>query len=666
MESQLHSRRNVRNQHLNKMRPFSSILAVVLIAAASPLFGQKPEVSVQAPDQEVSIQSPPPKTIFGRALTPFHLEKRIVPPAKLTNTPRLEQLVRGGNLYLTVQDVIALVLENNLDIAVQRYSPLLAREVLRRAESGNILRQVDTPVVAGPVSVSTAGISNTANGVGVAGGFGSGGGIVTQVGPSPPSLDPYLAMSATVGHQTTPLTNTLLNATTALTNSYRQFAMQYGQQFTTGTSAYFTFSNSRSLVNSSTPLFNPSLSGYFDVTINQNLLQGFSLGVNTRDIRVAKNNMKVSNIQVELQVATTVAAALNLYWDLVSFNEAVRIKERALETSQKLYDGNKKQAEIGALAGIEVTRAAAGVSASKEDLLIAQTNVAQQEIVLKNALSRNGIETTWLDEVHIVPLDHIEIPKTEEIRPVQDLIQEAMTNRLEIERGKINIESRKIMIKGTKNGLLPSLQAFAEFTNHGLSGPANPLYNNCCGDPNAYFVGGNSNVVSQIFRRNFPDYSAGFSLNIPFRNRAQQADYVTDELQLRQDELQLQRAVNQVRVDVKTALIGVQQARARYQTAVDTRVLAEQSLEAEQKRFLAGVGSVALVIQAQRDVANDQDAEVQAMANYTHAKIFFDLALGETLDVNHISMQEAISGHVQRESFIPPNVAPDGKTGASR
>jgi len=93
----------------------------------------------------------------------------------------------------------------------------------------------------------------------------------------------------------------------------------------------------------------------------------------------------------------------------VSFNEAVRIKEKALETAQSLFNGNKKQVEIGALPAIEVTRAAAEVSSSKEDLLIAQTNVSQQEIVLKNALSRNGIENTWLDEVHIIPLDHIEI-----------------------------------------------------------------------------------------------------------------------------------------------------------------------------------------------------------------------------------------------------------------
>jgi outer membrane protein TolC len=400
-------------------------------------------------------------------------------------------------------------------------------------------------------------------------------------------------------------------------------------------------------------LLNPSLTGYFDFYITQPLLQGFSPSVNSRDIKVAKNNQKYTDIQVKLQVATTVSAVLNLYWDLVSFNEAVHIKEEALKTAQNLFEGNKKQVAIGALAGIEVTRAAAEVSASKEDLLIAQTNVQQQEIVLKNALNRNGIQNTWLDDVRIIPLDHIEVPKTEEVRPVQDLIQEGMEHRLEIEQSKINLESSQIMLKGNKNGLIPNLQAFADFTSHGLSGPSNPLYN---GIANQYFVGGNGNVFAQVFRRNFPDYSAGVSLNIPFRNRTAQADYVTDQLQVRQKELQLQRAINQVRVEVKTSLIGLQQARSRYETAVATRVLAEQTLEAEQKRFQAGVGSVAIVIQAQKDLGVTQDGEVQAMANYTHAKIGYDLALGRTLDVNHISIDEAISGHVQRESVIPANV----------
>ena len=160
-------------------------------------------------------------------------------------------------------------------------------------------------------------------------------------------------------------------------------------------------------------------------------------------------------------------------------------------------------------------------------------------------------------------------------------------------------------------------------------------------------------MLGQIFGRDYPNYSAGFSLNIPFRNRVAQADYVADQLSLRQSQLQYQKAVSQVRVDVKNAVIGLQQARARYETAVATRSLAQQTLEAEQNRFRFGESTIATVVQAERDLANDQSAEVQAMANYTHAKIAFDEAVGQTLDVNNISMEEAAAGRVARESAIP-------------
>ena len=602
---------------------------------------------------EVGIIQPPLPPVVGRLVAPFHVQKRIVPPARLTDSPRLEMLIRGGNLYLSAQDVIALVLENNLDIAVQRYSPFLAREVVRRTEGGGFLRAVDTALITPPASVTTEGVSINANGLASGTGLGATGAIVTQIGPTPPNLDPQISANVQIGHSTTPETNVLLNQTSALTNNYRQFQVSFSQQFATGTNAALSFFSYRGLLNSVIPQFNPALSGYLDLTINQNLLQGFGLAVNNRDIRVAKNNVQWAELQLKLQVATTTAAALDLYYYLVSFNDAVRIKQQSLETAQSLLAGNKERVAAGALPAIEVTRAAAQVSASQEDLLVAQTNVAQQEIVLKNVLSRRGVERSALEDVHIVPLDHIEIPPSVEVRPVQDLIQEAMADRPEIAQNKINVENQKILLKGTKNNLLPSLQSFVELTNNGLAGAINPVYSGCCGAPYPYFIGGGGSVLSQIFRRNFPNYSAGLSLNIAFRNRQAQADYVTDELQLRQYELQLQRASNQVRVDVKTELIGLQQAHARYDSAAAARKLAEESLAAEQKRFLSGVSTVEAVIQAQKDLATASDSEVQAMANYSHAQIVFDLAMGRTLDANHISMKEAEAGRVERESAIP-------------
>jgi hypothetical protein len=218
---------------------------VALAAFSSTLFAQSPLArSPLTQSGEISIITPPAPRFIGPVLRPFHLEKRAVTPARLTDSPRLESLVRSGNLYLSARDVIALVLENNLDIAVQRYGSFLGREVQRRTEGGGYLRQVDTGLIAGPQSVSLEGV--TVGTSGVAGGVSAGGGIVSQIGPVPPSLDPTFYASYQLGHQTTPLTNTILNQTTAITNDYRQLVLQYSQQFATGTSGTLTYFSIRS------------------------------------------------------------------------------------------------------------------------------------------------------------------------------------------------------------------------------------------------------------------------------------------------------------------------------------------------------------------------------------------------------------------------------------
>ncbi|HVO96807.1 MAG TPA: TolC family protein [Bryobacteraceae bacterium] len=613
---------------------------------------------------EVRIDMPKPVPVVGPLLRPFHFERRIFSPANLQNTPRLESLVRAGNLYLSVRDVIALTLENNLDIAIQRYGPFMAQEVLRRANGGGLLRSdINTDIIAGPQSVSTAGVSSAGSGLATGAGVGSTAGFVIGYGPNPPNLDPSITAQLQFAHITAPQTNTIATGTTALVTDSRYYYFAYSQSFITGTSIQGSFTSSHNDINSPYQLLNPATSGTIDFNISQNLLQGFGKAVNNRNIRVAKNNLKVMDLTVKLQVITTISAVMNLYWDLVSFNEDLRIKKQALQLAQQLYDDNVEQVKLGTLPPIEVTRAAAEVSQRKEDLLISETNLAQQETVLKNALSRNGVESVWLDQVHIIPLDSFEIPKLDDAKPVADLIQEALENRPEIVQTRINLESSKINVQGTKNSLLPSFGAFADMNNQGLTGPVNPNYNGCCGPVNPYFVGGYSNLLAQEFRRNFPNYSAGFSINIPLRNRQAQADYAMDQLTIRQKELQLQRSVNQIRVDVRNAVIGLQQARARYETAVATRKLAEESLRAEQEKFKYGASGtdVTTVINAQKDLVNDQTLEAQAMANYTHARISFDQAVGRTLDVNHVSMDEAMSGRVARESVLPASVTGEKK-----
>jgi outer membrane protein len=602
---------------------------------------------------EISVQ-PPARGV--RWLTRPYQARR-VPEIRLTNSPRLNDLIRAGNLYLTAPDVVALAIENNIDVEVQRYGPLLNQEVLLRAQGGGALRSVGLGVAAGPESVSLQGVSvNNSGSVALSGGNGvsSGGGIVTQLGPSIPSLDPTLFAFASFQHASIPNSNIVLIGTDALIQSTRSLQLQYAQNWDFGLTAQLTFAANRYHVNSNFFTFNPYQSGDLDLQVTQNLLQGFGSAVNGRNIRVQRNNVKVSNLQFKQQVITTVSAALNLYWDLVSFNEDVRARQQEVTTAQQLLDDNKRQVQIGALAEIEITRAEAQLYSSQQDLVVSQTNLQQQEIILKNALCRNGISAAGLDNVHVVPLDKIQIPASDDVRPLPELVDEALGKRTEIVTARINIESNEMNLVGIKNSLKPTLQAFAELTNNGLSGELTALG---AGAPGAeYLAGGAGNLLEQIARRNFPNYSAGFSLNIPLRNRAAQSDYATSELELRQNQLNLRKNTNQVTVDVQNAVIGLRQARVRYDAASKARELQDQTLAADRRRNALGAATVFQVIQDQRDLATSQSTEVQAMANYTHARITLDQALGNTLEVNHISLDEAMRGRLLRDSVLPENL----------
>jgi outer membrane protein TolC len=526
---------------------------------------------------------------------------------------------------------------------------------------GGNLRVPSTPIAAGPQSVSLAGVNvgNTSLSSGT--GVSSSGGITVSFGSAIPNLDPLVSMSASLGHYTSPESNLIVDRTNYLVEGSRSFSLGYSQQFLPGTFVSASYAATRNSSNSPSNLLNPIDSGSLSLSMTQNLLQGFGASVNNRYIRIAGNNVQVSDLQLKFQAITTVAAVLNLYWDLVTFNEDLRLKRQALDAARKLYEDSQKEVAIGAKAAIEVTRAQAEIPAREQDVLLAQTNILQQEIVLENALSKHGIEDPVLADVHIVPLDHIEVPPVLEIPPTAALVKQALAERADLQQNRLNIASQALVLKGDRSELKPQLQAFAAFTNHAQAGVPNPLnigYE--YGTPDPFYIGGYGTAVGQLLRRNFPDYSAGISLTIAIRNRAAQADYVTDQLQLRQLQLGFEKSVNQVGVDVRNAVIGLQQAQVRYETAVRTRDLAEETLKAEQRKYQLGSSSNALVIQAQRDVVTAESEEVQSMANYTHARIAFEQALGITLERNGITMSEAASGMVERQSVLP-NLRQGGK-----
>lgn len=220
-----------------------------------------------------------------------------------------------------------------------------------------------------------------------------------------------------------------------------------------------------------------------------------------------------------------------------------------------------------------------------------------------------------------------------------------------MEQARLNLASNQMNLVGIRNSLKPTLQAFAELTNNGLSGQITAEGLGLGGT--FPFEGGYGTLLGQIFRRDYPNYSAGVSLAIPLRNRAAKADYTTSLLELRQNELNLRKNVNQVRLDVQNAVVGLEQARSRYEAALKSRALQEQTLAGDQKRYALGATVAFQVVQDQRDLATAESSEVQSMANYTHARIALDQALGSTLEVNGVSIDEALRGQISQPSVLP-------------
>jgi outer membrane protein TolC len=597
---------------------------------------------------------------------------REVAPINLSNSGRLEALLRAGRLYLSLQDAVALALENNLDIELSRYGPQIAQSDLLRARAGGVVRGIPTSISQGPQSAqSLAGGAGAGTGVAGAGGSAGGGGTggasnatVVFTGTQVPTLDPVAFVNYNWGHRTQVQSNTLLTGTSSLVFQNNQLTSGIQQEFLTGTSIQLGYVQQNQLSNSLRAEINPVNTGNMNLQISQQILRGFGMALNSRFIRIANNDVKISDLVFKQQIIASVATVVNLYSDLVSFNEDVKVRRQALQLAEKLYNDNRKQVEIGTLAPIEIVRAEAEVARSQQELTQAETQVLQQETILKNYLSRTGVASPSLADARIVPTDTLSIPDVEAIEPVQDLVARAIENRPELQQTALAIDNARISLQGSKSQLLPSLNLVASAQNSGLAGQGNELYRpssptaplNPLANIEPRLVGGLGGVWSQILGRSFPDYAFGFQLSVPLRNRAAQADVTRDQLTLRQSELRQRQELNQIRVDVQNAVIGLQQSRARYQAAQKSRVLQEQTLDAEQKKYALGASTIFFVIQAQRDLAQAQAVEVAALSTYNRARVALDRATGQILDRFDVNVEEAMRGKVDRAPAVLPIV----------
>jgi outer membrane protein TolC len=576
-------------------------------------------------------------------------EPASVPPAALSNSDRLRGLIRAGKLYLSPHDAVALALENNIDIEVARYSPVLLEWQLERSQAGGALPGVPSAASQAGAVTNGQGVLGSQAAAGVSGGGGSSSGgnagnaSVSQIGPVAQTLDPSFSETTTFAHRTALQANATQSETLALVDDSRNSSGTYQEGFLTGGSVSLSFKDSYLKENSPTDLLNPSVAQSLSITVQQNLLQGLGRAVNERSIVVARNNLAMSDLGFRTTVLRTVATVLNNYWALVGDYEDLKAKQDALDTAQRFVDENQKRVDLGALAPIDLVTSQSQLASSKLDLVTSQTSLAQDELQLKNLISRTGTADPVLEGVSIVPTGTITIPATDDTSSVKDLVAKAFANRSDLASDQANLRNTEISNIGTTNGLLPSVQGFAELSNSGLAGAPHTVQGQA---PNGFLVGGTGTSLRQIFGRDYPTDVAGVFASVTLNNRQAQGDYGIDQLSLRQAQLSASETRNQVEVDVTNSVVALRQARARYDAAHANLELQQQLLDGEQKKFALGESTSFNVIQQQRDLATAKASQLDALVTYQSARISLDSITGTIIEASGVTLSEAKIGHV--------------------
>ncbi len=562
---------------------------------------------------------------FPKVYRPYQAQK--VPETQLTNSSILGQLIHDGRLQISLSQLKTAVLENNLDILATTNASRYAQTDILRAKSGGAPRggagvSIPSSLFAGAIG---AGVGSS----GGLGGFSSAGitGGARQVNVNPRgTYDPTLLLGFSVDRTDSPLNTIRVSGIPETKTSSTAVQARYNQAFTSGTSVSVTFNNMRQSSTQLNLLYNPNFLSTFTFTVTQQLLSGFGRDVNGRFMEVARKEADIMGEGVRLQLNTTLASAMNSYWDVVAARENVRVAEDSLSVARRLYEDNLKREEFGQISHMDVITAESEAAARQRDLVISQTTLQMREVDLKNAISKQM--DSALASAAVETTDPLPDPKDADIPRLNDALSTAMKSRAEIRQADANLLIQDLAVKYEHTLLKPSLVIFGQFASSGLFG------NHRATDQSGATVtvpGGISQVWRQVRDWTYPDWSVGFSFSINLRNRAAEADDYRTRLERQQAETSLQRTRNSIGLEVRKALIGLVQAKAQVQAAHQAVVLSAQTLSAEEERLLSGVSTPYKVIQLQRDLRAAQLAEVQSRSSYAKALVELDRSTG-TLD----------------------------------
>ena len=389
----------------------------------------------------------------------------------------------------------------------------------------------------------------------------------------------------------------------------------FGTSYTASWNAVHT--NSNSFLNS----YNPLLQSGLSVNVSQPLVRDLSIDAARLQLATNRVNRDIAGTRLRESVVHTTANVKSAYWGLVSARAAVAARQKALDLARELTRVNQAKVDVGQSPPLDLVSAQAEVASDEEQLIVAQTAVKVAEDRLRVLTLDTGQRDTWT-----VSLEASDSPPVGLTPPdVDRAVTAALGGRTDLARARKDIENAQTSLKYASSQRLPDVRLSVNYQASGLGGTE---VLRTSGFPGTIIGSGAvtdfGSVLSQLFGRDYPTWTVGVSVSYPIGQSTEQANYARARLERTQSEERLKGAEARVVQQIRDAAWKIEMNAKRIDTTRAARTLAEQRLDAEQKRFEVGLSTNFLVIQAQRDLAQAQNAELSAVLAYDLALVDFE------------------------------------------
>ncbi|HOC18618.1 MAG TPA: TolC family protein [Vicinamibacterales bacterium] len=432
---------------------------------------------------------------------------------------------------------------------------------------------------------------------------------------------PLFTTTLVTSNSKSPVNSFLSGATDKLTNDSFQAIVSAQQQLPWGGGSFnIDWNNSRTENNSAFSSPNPSLRGEISLTYTQPLLRNFRIDSVRQQLLVSRKNREISDVQLQQAVLTTTRNVKSAYWDLAYAINSLSVQRQSLELAQESLRNNRSRVEIGTMAPIDIVEAEAEVAQREEAVLLAEAAVTRAEDALRALVFDPTTPDFWSMRLELTD----EPTFQDQAIDLTAAVSNAMANRTDLLQARKNIEASDISIRYFRNQILPDVNLQAGY---GVTGQGGTQYNFGDGFPPVVMGRideGYGKVLSRMFGRDFPNWSVALQVGYPLGRSNAEAGLARARIQYQQSQIQLRNLELQVATQVREVARQVNTNRKRVDSTRAARQLAERRLEAEQKKFAAGMSSSFFVIQAQRDLAQARNAELQAILDYNRSLVDFE------------------------------------------